>query len=554
MKFAPEADSGSQFKILAYRLCAFSLLGLVLLTAVNEYLEERLTNRSSNYCFEQYREMVDHKINANIIVLGSSRSHVGINPLYLNDKGKTYYNFSADAAFGYFYNLWYDLFKKYYPKPDMIILEVGNHWFDLAGIPLSSHVGAFPLKIFLDAMFNPNFPTDRDFPSDPLHPSNYKSFLKKKNKSIYLQDILSSLYPAKEGNNGAYYGYTPYDNMMLNNPANSPYYYSNDTIHHFAPNRFFNFVNKLLNDKIKVVIVDLPEFIPDRIRNQSVFKTLKDLANSESNIIFLDYNSEDNVTSLNYNGKYFHDYGHLNKEGSTIFSKKLKQDLDNIEASATLSKDSVAMSKLSYAQLTDYGRKAKQRGDHATAQLFFTESVKKAEMFPRNDPRLQYALENLASVYWEEGLKSEADLILKRIETLPDPLHPGLTAIQNTLGISYVDRGTLALLPFDQCVGYGSLAEQKDDPATARLYFEEALRKAEQFNPYDPRLMSALINLTRIYLKEGRLSDAEPLIKRVLEFLTKNLGPSHPDLIEAQNALAVLYAKQRRDAKDYVAK
>ncbi len=363
---------------------------------------------------------------------------------------------------------------------------------------------------------------------------------------MYLQNILTNFYPAKDENRGAYHGYVPFGDEMISNPDNAPHNYSNNTIRHFAPKRFLDFIHKLLRDKIKIVFVDLPEFIPNRIRNKSALKMVTDLANTESNIVLLDYNSEDNVTDFNYSGKYFHDYGHLNKEGSTIFSKRLKQDLDNLEASASLSRDAVALSQLSYDRLTDYGRRAKQRGDHATAQLFFAEGVKKAEKFPMHDPRLQTALENLAGVYWEAGHKAEADLLLKRIEALPDPLHPGLIAKRFTSGIFFVDQGDLSLLPFDQCIEYGRQTRENGNLATARLYFGEARRKAEKFNPYDPRLMTTLETLAEVYRKEGRLAEGEILLKRVLDFRAKYLGTMHPELIATQTALAELYISQGR--------
>lgn len=554
MKANIETKTGSEFKVLTSRLCAFSLLGLALLMLSNECLERSVSLQSSNPYFKQYRELVNPKVNANIVILGSSRSLHGINPRYLEDNSKTAYNFSADSARGHFYKPWYGIFKKYYPKPDMAIFEIGSYWFTEKGLSITDHIDYFPLKLFWNALFNPSLLSDPDFPSDLFHPPVYKSMLRKKNKSIYLHDILTSFHPAKGETRAGYHGYLPYGEGMPNIPATEPYNSSNVAIHHFAPKRLIGLINKLLDDKIKVVLVDLPEFIPNRIRDPKIFRVLRNIAITNSNIIFLDYNSEDNVTEFNFNGKYFIDYFHMSGEGggSTLFSKRLKHDLDEIEASQSLAKDINALSHLSFEQLTEYGRRARQRGDLATSQSYFEAALQKAGEFNPDDPRLQAALENLAGVYSEGGNLAQAESLLKRVQALPDFLHPGLKPVQNALGTHYVNRGALSLLPFDQCMEHGSQTEQRSDFATAQLYFEEALKKAEQFNPYDPRLMTTLISLARAHRKEGHLADAEPLLKRVVDFRAKNLGLSHPDLLEAQNALGTLYAEQRRDPQVFL--
>lgn len=538
MKANLESEGGSQFKILTSRLCAFSLLGLALLVLANECVERHILRHGSSTNFHLYSELANHQINANIAILGTSRAHHGINPRYLDDKGKTFYNFSVVGAFGYFFNSWYDLFKKYYPRPDLVIIEVGSYWFTEKGLPLSSHVGLFPLKIFLDSLINTNIPSDR------YHLSDRKTMIKEKNKSIYLAYVLADLTAAKTGKNGNYHGYEPYEDNMTSFPLNE---IKND----FVPNeRFdlknpdviyflFELVRKLERDKIKVVLVDLPEYIPGRIRNPKDSKMLRDIANAYDNVVFLDYNNGENVTEFNYNVKNFMDYTHLNREGSSLFSRKLKQDLDDLEASASLANDAGALSLLTFDQLIERGEKARQRGDLSAARSFLEEALKKTEHFNPEDPRLPATLEDLAAAYTDEGYLSEAEPFLKRAQ--------GFHHSAKKEGAS-----ALPLLSFDQLTEYGKTATERGDYPAAQSYFKEALRKTEGFNPYDPRLMTTLEDIARTYRKTGHFAEAEPLLKRMLDFRTKTLSTSHPDLIEARNSLGVLYAELGKDAKTFI--
>ncbi len=94
----------------------------------------------------------------------------------------------------------------------------------------------------------------------------------------------------------------------------------------------------------------------------------------------------------------------------------------------------------------------------------------------------------------------------------------------------------------------GAKAYQQGNYPEAEKQFAAALKKAEVFEPQDPRLATSLDSLGEVYLHQRRYAEAEPLHKRALAIREKALGPEHPDFAESLNNLAELYHDQGRYA------
>lgn len=159
-----------------------------------------------------------------------------------------------------------------------------------------------------------------------------------------------------------------------------------------------------------------------------------------------------------------------------------------------------------------------------------------------------------------------------------------LAGIEMTLGR---DAEAAQLIPWDVGSEYAVKLAKEGDYTKARLYFSEALKKAEEFGPQDPRLAKSLENLASfyqnqakfaeteseallkyvvaiyeerhdpgltaslnnlagLYQRRGRFAEAETLFKRVLTIRSEKLGLSHFDVILTQNNLASLYIVQHR--------
>ncbi len=77
--------------------------------------------------------------------------------------------------------------------------------------------------------------------------------------------------------------------------------------------------------------------------------------------------------------------------------------------------------------------------------------------------------------------------------------------------------------------------------SAAEKEFVEALKKAERFPLDDPRLHWNLNQLAGIYQVQSKFTEAEPLIRRVLEIDKRKLGPEHPNVAASFNNLAGNY-------------
>ncbi|MCE9642261.1 MAG: tetratricopeptide repeat protein [Betaproteobacteria bacterium] len=92
-------------------------------------------------------------------------------------------------------------------------------------------------------------------------------------------------------------------------------------------------------------------------------------------------------------------------------------------------------------------------------------------------------------------------------------------------------------------------AYRAGDARLAMARFEAALREAESFGTNDLRLPVTLHDLARLYMDQGRLTQAEPILRRALAILEKTQGPDHPDVGAALNNLAGLRKAQGRLAE-----
>lgn len=210
-----------------------------------------------------------------------------------------------------------------------------------------------------------------------------------------------------------------------------------------------------------------------------------------------------------------------------------------------------ALPLLSWEMCAEYGMKAEGEGDHIKGQLYFKEALRKAEKFDPGDPRLSTSLHNLARAYQSGNKLADAELLLKRvIDMRAEELgtsHPDVLSVQGELSALYADQGRISLISWELCTQYGMKAEKEGDHIKAQLYFKEALRKAERFDAGDPRLPASLHNLAKNYLAENNFTDAEPLLKRVVDIRAGELGPLHPEVISIQEELGVRYAALGKD-------
>ena len=75
----------------------------------------------------------------------------------------------------------------------------------------------------------------------------------------------------------------------------------------------------------------------------------------------------------------------------------------------------------------------------------------------------------------------------------------------------------------------------------AESFCRQALNEAEQFGMLDPRLATSQSNLGTLYLRLGRVPEAESLFQRALETMQRQANPDVAELAAAWNNLGQIY-------------
>ena len=124
--------------------------------------------------------------------------------------------------------------------------------------------------------------------------------------------------------------------------------------------------------------------------------------------------------------------------------------------------------------------------------------------------------------------------------------------IKATSGLVWLLLGTACFAPgatWEAHSDAGLEAYQQGDYAEAEKQWMAAVRKAEAFEPQDPRLATSLNNLAELYHTQGQYAQAEPLYKRALAIYEKALGPDHPSVATSLENYADLLQKTGRTAE-----
>ena len=101
----------------------------------------------------------------------------------------------------------------------------------------------------------------------------------------------------------------------------------------------------------------------------------------------------------------------------------------------------------------------------------------------------------------------------------------------------------------DQAEAQIAKGEYARGEETGRQLLEEALRI---FGDGDPDTATSLNVLADAQMRQGKYADAQKNFSAALNIYEKRLGPEHINTAAALNNLALLYADQGRDARDWI--
>src|SRR5579885_989745 len=97
---------------------------------------------------------------------------------------------------------------------------------------------------------------------------------------------------------------------------------------------------------------------------------------------------------------------------------------------------------------------------------------------------------------------------------------------------------------WESSIQAGNKAYLDGQYAEAERQFQLALSESDRFEPDDPRILVTLKNLANLYRVQSWFAEAEPLYKRCLQFMEKNMGKDHYNLSAELTNLASLYRAQ----------
>lgn len=462
----------------------------------------------------QYDTLSRGDQNFTTVILGTSRSRVGINPKYLECFDRNVYNFSQDGNSYVSYRSWHKkIFKGYFRQaPKTVLLCIDWDMFQPVSRRIEHDCEYWPWGLFLKSLFDPEISKRALFMNRWAVIKTRHSILKR----LMLKNP-EEPHDFKE----AYKGYLPFTHRVVPQSekgrkpptARKRQVYSDEEIQLKEKDvsrqiaTLPKILDDLLSDGAKIILIRIPEFMPemiygiDRMRDSAAF--LEEIAKSK-NLLFLDYfntaalTESERKSHISYLEHLFFDIGHLNLSGSTAFSRVLWEDLNKI-----LPRNGQCLSKADEASWA--GDSYNFLGQYAKSVQFYKEAIEA-------DPTRFEAYQKLGSLFVFKDYRINLDYALKAVQ-----LNPESPPVQITLGDTYCKLG------------------QYDKALTA---YENAVR-------LDPKLPLVLNEIVKIYFAKREFSQALTFVQKSIQIdpdnprLYLNLGAIHVKLNQYREAIEV---------------
>lgn len=284
--------------------------------------------RKSNYdLYSEWNDVYNGRTNANLLIMGSSRSWVHISPFILDDVLKVNsYNLGMDGWSFSMQSARFKVFLKHNRKPDYVIqsLDMGT---------LDKREDLYQYQQFLPYLSDPIIWSATQKYKGKFTLTQYYFPLFKYNGNWNLVIIgLLNYFGAKADEPLKYKGQqgqdsewdNSFDKYKKDNPNGVKEKIDGETKVEFE-----NYLNYCKENGIKVALVYTPEYYEAQqltINREEVMEIYRSYA-AKFDIPFLDYSNH----PISFNKSYFYNSQHMNKNGAEIFSKILAQDLLNID-------------------------------------------------------------------------------------------------------------------------------------------------------------------------------------------------------------------------------
>lgn len=303
------------FKTLLYILLIFSLFGM-LVTITNSGLR-----RSEFGNLKEWRELLEGKINADVLIQGSSRAWVQYNPTIIDTVLSTNsFNLGMDGAP---FDIQYLRFKAYLENnkaPKLIIQNVDLDLLDTQ----EEFFQKYQFLPFLNNKYFENLLKNQELISftDIYFP--FMRYLgQPKAVQIGFSEYLGITHYQTEKYKGYAARHDSWDDSKFEQRKKRGK--GNWKVNAEARRLFQHFIDECKDKNIKLVLVFAPIYyeITDLVVDFEASKQLYTSIANQNNITFLDYS----LCEISYNKKFFYNMTHLNSMGSDLFSSKVCKDL-----------------------------------------------------------------------------------------------------------------------------------------------------------------------------------------------------------------------------------
>ena len=303
----------------------FCLLPLPFLYGLQMIIDSGL--RKSDYpLYSEWNDIYGGKINADLIVMGSSRAWVQISPTVLDDELKiNTYNLGINAWTFPMQNARFQIYLKHNRKPKYVVHSLDLQMF-------SRREDLFSYQQFLPYLYDPDIRVATKNYKGEFGATQYYFPMFKYNGNL---DVAAAgffsyfnLVGYRRTNTKGYEGQqlawdTSFEAFKKRFSGGYAYPFDEKVAEEFT-----NYLEYCRENRIKVVLVFSPEYaeLHSLITNRNEIINLFQRYSKQFDIPFLDYSNH----PICFNKSYFYNSEHLNKEGSETFSKVLAQDLQSL--------------------------------------------------------------------------------------------------------------------------------------------------------------------------------------------------------------------------------
>ena len=299
------------------------LISVFIILSIMEYITNYGLKKTRIHNFGEWNDIYNSQINANLLILGSSRAWVEISPriidsvLHVNS-----YNLGMDGTHFDLQNERFKIYLQHNVKPKQIIMTLDlftlvkrDDLFDeLQFYPYINDSIVFNILVqhkgILEKM-NFNFPYFRYLNDTELREVGFNEFFNFAHYNSYK-------YKGYKSNDSKWNN--EFELFKNNNSKGIRWKFNVDLI-----NQFISFIQYCKQNNIKIIFVYPPEYYEAQLLTINRKEIMSFYANiaAKNKLLFLDYSND----SICNNKKYFYNSQHLNTIGAVLFSKKLVEDI-----------------------------------------------------------------------------------------------------------------------------------------------------------------------------------------------------------------------------------